>query len=80
MRRLIFDSKIPASALLLVFGVLSTESAWAYIGPGTGLTAIGSILAFLFAAVFAVIGFIWYPIKRLRRWLAERESEKTEEK
>jgi hypothetical protein len=39
----------------------------AYIGPGAGLTAIGAALAFVGAIVLAVIGFIWYPIKRLLR-------------
>jgi hypothetical protein len=47
---------------LLVPGV-----ADAYIGPGVGISAIGSFFALLGAIVFAIIGFIWYPIKRLIR-------------
>jgi uncharacterized membrane protein len=79
MRTLTFGKIISSSVLTFFSLVLSTNHSFAYIGPGTGLTAIGSILAFLFAAVFALIGFVWYPIKRLRRWLAEKRSENTEE-
>lgn len=39
----------------------------AYVGPGAGLSAIGSVLAVAGALVLGVVGFIWYPIKRLRR-------------
>lgn len=42
-------------------------TADAYIGPGAGITAIGSVIAFLGAVFFAIVGFIWYPIKRLLR-------------
>ena len=38
--------------------------AEAYIGPGIGISAIGSFLAVLGATVLAVVGFIWFPLKR----------------
>ena len=37
----------------------------AYIGPGTGLSAIGAVLAVLAGIAVAIFGFFWYPIKRL---------------
>jgi hypothetical protein len=37
----------------------------AYVGPGAGLSALGSLLALLAAIVVAIAGFLWYPIKRL---------------
>jgi len=37
----------------------------AYIGPGTGLSAIGAILAVVAGIAVAIFGFFWYPIKRL---------------
>jgi hypothetical protein len=37
----------------------------AYVGPGAGLSALGSLLALLAAVVVAIAGFLWYPIKRL---------------
>ncbi len=41
--------------------------AAAYLGPGAGISAIGSILAILAAVVVAIFGFLWYPLKRFMR-------------
>ena len=50
--------------------------AFAYIGPGAGLSVVGSILAFLAAIVVAIFGFLFFPI---RRFLRNRKL-KTEDK
>ena len=39
----------------------------AYIGPGVGLSAIGSVISLIVAAFLLVVGFLWYPFKRLLR-------------
>jgi len=39
----------------------------AYVGPGAGLTAIGIPVALIGGLVLAIIGFVWYPLRRLRR-------------
>ncbi len=44
---------------------LFATAASAYVGPGAGLTAIGTVLALVAAAVLAIAGFVWYPVKRL---------------
>ena len=41
--------------------------AHAYIGPGAGLGAIGTVIALLGALLLMIVGFVWYPLKRLRR-------------
>jgi hypothetical protein len=41
--------------------------AFAYIGPGAGLTAIGAFLALVLGVIVAFFGFLWYPVKRLLR-------------
>jgi hypothetical protein len=51
--------------ILLLTCSVPVHSAWAYIGPGAGLSAIGSLLALLAAIFLAIFGFVWYPIKRL---------------
>ena len=53
------------AALWLAVSVPGT--ALAYIGPGAGLTAIGSVLAFLGVIVLLIAGFVWYPVKRFIR-------------
>ena len=50
---------------LLVFVLLLPDDTAAYIGPGAGLTVIGTVLGVIGALLLAIIGFVWYPIKRL---------------
>ena len=47
--------------------VIAPATAFAYVGPGAGITAIGSVLALLVGIVLAIVGFVWYPIKRFMR-------------
>jgi len=50
--------------------------AEAYIGPGAGLSAIGSFLALVGAVFLAIVGFVWFPLKRtLFRKKAQRKAE-----
>ena len=51
----------------------------AYIGPGAGLGAVGSLLALVGAAALMVIGFVWYPVKRLLEKRRGHESGRAEE-
>ena len=54
-------------AAFVLSSTLYPVEAEAYIGPGAGLSAIGSLLA-LFAVVGVTIaGFLWFPIKRLMK-------------
>jgi hypothetical protein len=41
--------------------------AFAYLGPGAGLAAIGTFLALIIGVIAAFFGFVWYPVKRLLR-------------
>jgi hypothetical protein len=47
--------------------LIAPEPALAYVGPGSGITAIGAALALIGGIFFAILGFLWYPIKRLLR-------------
>jgi hypothetical protein len=49
------------TAILFLF----SPFALAYVGPGAGLSAIGSVIAFIGAFLLIIVGFLWYPIKRL---------------
>jgi hypothetical protein len=51
----------------LALAVSVVAPAAAYIGPGAGLSAIGVVLAMAAALCLAVVGFVWYPVKRLLR-------------
>jgi hypothetical protein len=51
--------------LFIILTVSLPKIAWAYVGPGTGLSAIGAFLALIVGVIVAILGFLWYPIKRL---------------
>lgn len=54
------------------------ETAHAYVGPGAGLSAIGAFFAVVTAAVASVLGFVWYPIKRLWRRRNRTDQDRNE--
>lgn len=70
---------MPGTALLLlrslVTSMLLVSPAFAYIGPGAGISVLGSLLSIL-ATIFVAIGAIlFWPIRKyLKRRKALRES------
>lgn len=67
-------AKHGAVAALTGLALLTAQSAQAYVGPGAGLSAIGVLVALLGAVVLAVVGFVWYPLKRLFRKAAPAKT------
>lgn len=60
----------------LAAAALMPAPALAYMGAGAGLSAIGSALSFIGVFALMLLGFIWYPVKRmLRRGKDETASE-----
>lgn len=57
-------SAMVGRALIAFASVVIADPAFAYVGPGAGLTAIGTMVAVIAALVLAVVGFVWYPLKR----------------
>ena len=53
--------------LLMAIAVMlvAPQDTAAYIGPGAGIAAIGTVIALIGSIILAVVAFIWYPIKRL---------------
>lgn len=68
---------------LFYFGLfllaINSTNTYAYLGPGAGLSAIGSVLALIGATLLLIVGFVWYPVKRMLRNKKNR-SENSEEK
>lgn len=56
----------------LLLLVLGARPAYAYLGPGSGLVAIGMFVAVVAAIAAAIAGFLWYPMKRLFRAIRGR--------
>lgn len=66
---------------ILIFVLASTlpSVAYAYIGPGAGISAIGSLLALIAAVLLAIVGFVWYPMKRVMKNRRKARTETAEE-
>ncbi|WP_299546326.1 hypothetical protein [uncultured Tateyamaria sp.] len=58
---------VQAPTFLVITLVVIPAAAQAYVGPGAGLTAIGTMIALIAALLLAIVGFVWYPIKRVLR-------------
>ncbi|HET8697915.1 MAG TPA: hypothetical protein VFO94_10540 [Gammaproteobacteria bacterium] len=52
---------------VLVFLLMAAASAEAYVGPGMGLGVIGAAFGLVAAIFLALVGMVWYPVKRLFR-------------
>lgn len=66
--------------LVILLGLIAwPSSAMAYIGPGGGISAIGVFLALVVGLILAVMGFVWYPLKRLFRKRRRPAPAETEE-
>lgn len=60
---------------------LCIEEVFAYVGPGLGLGAIGAFFGTLLAVLLALIGIIWYPVKRMiKKYKADKNSKEEREK
>lgn len=66
---------------IVIIAVFFSQEAFAYVGPGTGLSAIGAFLALIVGVFVTVMGFLWYPIKRLlgKKKLQEPDQKKNED-
>ena len=59
-----------AAALL----VLAPLSAQAYIGPGMGAGVVATVLGILAGILMLIVGVVWYPIKKLYKWIRRSDS------
>jgi hypothetical protein len=50
----------------------------AYVGPGLGLGVIGAVIGGIIAILLAIVGVVWYPVKRVLR--KKKRSEAIREK
>jgi hypothetical protein len=66
---------LPGAILLAVLVVAAPTAAFAYVGPGLGLGAIASFFALIGAILMGIVGFVWYPFKRLLRAMRQRNAQ-----
>ena len=61
----------------IVTWALASGGILAYVGPGSGLSALGALLAVVAAVFLTIVGFVWYPLKRFLRARAAKRSAKS---
>ena len=68
-------SKMTTLILLTLLLLVQINTAMAYVGPGAGISVLGSLLSIL-ATIFVAIGaIIFWPLRKyLKRRKARRES------
>ena len=59
---------------------IAPPAAFAYIGPGAGISVIGTAIAFIGAVLFAIVGFVWYPLKRLAAFIRNMGAQEDDDK
>jgi len=59
------QSIIILSLMVIALLLAAPQGAEAYIGPGAGIAAIGTVIALIGGILLAILAFFWYPIKRL---------------
>ena len=73
------NERLVVVLVMVVLLCLAPSSAMAYVGPGSGVTVIGAALALIGGVFLAVVGFIWYPVKRLLRRFKQRGQASSED-
>jgi hypothetical protein len=63
--------------IIITLRLAGPQGAEAYIGPGAGIAAIGTVIALIGGILLAIVAFIWYPIKR---FLAKIKKKRTTNK
>ena len=60
--------------LIILFFLFMNTSSYAYLGPGIGGGAIAATIGIVVAILAALIGLIWFPIKRLLKKRKEKKE------
>jgi uncharacterized membrane protein len=61
--------------LVLVWLVLSPTVAFAYVGPGAGITMLGSLWGLILAIVFVLFGLLILPYKIMRNRMKKNSAD-----
>ncbi len=59
---------------IIIFAMAFTETAMAYVGPGAGLTLIGSLIGLVVAIVTALAIILFWPIRALIRKIRGKKT------
>jgi hypothetical protein len=75
---IIKSARFLVSALVPAAFVMLPATAMAYVGPGAGLTLIGSAIALIVVVIVAIAGLIIWPVRviqRRRRGMSKKDAQ-----
>lgn len=64
----------------ILLNAILAPSIFGYIGPGAAVTSIGVLLAIIAAVAIAIVGFLWYPIRRFLKKRKKTNEQQAESK
>ncbi len=67
-----------AAALTLMVGLLAPATAFAYVGPGAGLSLLGALWALVMALGLALMFIVAWPVRSLLRKRRARQPQRGE--
>lgn len=70
---------LPPLAAAVAAALLLPDAALAYGGPGSIVSGLGAFVAAVVAILAALVGFFWFPLKRLYRKLRDDGEEERDE-
>jgi len=68
----------PGAVALLALALSLPTPAAAYVGPGAGLTVIGSLVAVIAAVLIALMGLVLFPLRLLMKKMRAGKASKTD--
>ncbi len=74
MRHQVNRYGLPFSTVIFITGLTLPVVAQAYVGPGAGLSLLAALWGLVVAIGVAVIFFIMWPIRRMRRRKAAEQA------
>ncbi|MBD3677145.1 MAG: hypothetical protein HUJ27_01950 [Rhodobacteraceae bacterium] len=63
------------SLFAVLAGTMLATPALAYIGPGAGVGAFATVIALIGAILLMIVGFVWYPVKRMLKGKSKPKTE-----
>ena len=61
--------------LIVLFLLLPSAEAWAYIGPGAGISFLGSLWTVIVGIVLALVAILAWPVRILwRHWRGKNKA------
>lgn len=69
-----FRWKCEIIKIAVIAGILGSEPAFAYVGPGIGFGLVGAILGVVLAIALMLFGLVYYPAKNIYKKLIKKEK------